>query len=912
MKNHFEFASLRKAYILLAVYFSLFSFHVSFAQGWGGAGRGKIGHFYGKVVDSVTGKPVAYAAVQLSGQQWDSVSQQSKTVVLAGQLTKINGDFSLEKLPVSGKFTLQIQFIGYLKYERTISFNVGKLRRGQKSRGGDDNSSAQDNIADAVDKDLGNIKLKPDAATLKGVTIEGNMPMELKLDRRVFDVSKNITTVGGTAEDVLKNVPGVNVDIDGNVTLRNASPQIYVDGLPTVLTIDQIPADDIDKIEVITNPSAKFDASAGSGGIINIVMKQNRQIGYNGTIRGGIDERGKINSGASLNVRQSKINIFGNVFYHQVDHDMYGQETRDYTSTPVPLPGQPATPLTDVTQHDTNIMNGNFLTLRGGLDYFMDNRNTFTLSGSYGSSVFTTQDNLHNLTDTLPSNNSTTYFKNSPSQRTFQNDGLRLTFKHLFPKQDEDLIFNVLGQHGTSNSNGYYYTQYYNMNDSAFGNKVIQQLQNTSTNNRVVIKTDFEDPVSAKIKLEAGEQVTVSQSNSVSNNYLYNYSTENFQLDNTGINNFNFNQQVYAVYGIFSQNLSSRISYQAGVRVESAYYQGELITPTQTQSINSQFPFEPFPSAYITYHLTDKSDLQFNYARHVQRPSISQLNPYINYADSLNLTEGNPKLNPAYNNSAEINYLQYFDRKNTLLLGLYYKYTTGIITTVQQTIYDTLVRKNEFINIYENANSGYSYGAEITSVNSITKYLDVISNLNLYQSGINGQNLPATVSVNDNIISWFAKLNLTFKLPYNFNVQLNGNYLSKSVIPAGGSGGGRWGGGGGGGYGGGGGITPSAQGYILPNYWLDVAVKKDFFKNKSLSATFNVHDVFATAVSSSYTVTDDYTQSIMRRRDPQFFRFVLSYKFGQTDFALFKRKDKDTGVEENPDQQEMQGGEQNN
>jgi len=288
----------------------------TFAQfpGGRGANRPNIGHLYGKVLDSVSRKPVAFAAIQVSGQQWDSVSQSSKTVILAGQLTKVNGEFSLEKLPMYGRLTIQIQALGYDKYERQVSFDLGKLKRGQRNRNSDDNSAASDNMADVSEKDLGNIVLKPDAATLKAVTIDGNMPMELKLDRRVFDVSKNITTTGGTAEDVLQNVPGVLVDIDGNVKLRNASPQIYVDGMPTTLTIDQIPADDIDKIEVITNPSAKFDAAAGSGGIINIVMKQNREIGYNGTIRGGIDERGKVNSGASLNVRQGKINVFWKCF----------------------------------------------------------------------------------------------------------------------------------------------------------------------------------------------------------------------------------------------------------------------------------------------------------------------------------------------------------------------------------------------------------------------------------------------------------------------------------------------------------------------------------------------------------------------------------------------------------------------
>jgi outer membrane receptor protein involved in Fe transport len=881
--------------VLLVFLFTASNMHAQGGGFGGGAGRGKIGHFYGKVLDSATGKPIAFAAVQLTGQQWDSVTQRSKTVILAGQLTRANGDFSLEKLPLSGEFTLQIQALGYINYKSTVAFDLSKLRQGRRNRGGDDNaSSATDNLADAVEKDLGNIKLRPEANNLNGVTIDGNMPMELKLDRRIFDVSKNITTAGGTAEDVLKNVPGVNVDIDGNVTLRNASPQIYVDGMPTVLTIDQIPADDIDKIEVITNPSAKFDASAGSGGIINIVMKQNHQVGYNGSIRGGVDERGKINSGLSLNLRQGKINVFGNLFFHQVDHDMFGQEARNYSS------GIP--PLTDIAQHDTNVMNGNFISLRGGIDYFIDNRNTLTVSGSYGSSKNYTQDYLHNTSDTIPSNNFSSYFKNSNSQRTFQNEGFKLSFKHLFPKQDEELTANAQYQQGVSNSSGIYYTQYYNMNNYPYGNQVIQQTQSNGLNSHLVVKTDYSDPVSAKIKIEAGAQAMINQTNSLTNNYLYDYPLSEFQLFNVGNNDFKFNQQVYAAYFIYSQDLNSRISYQVGLRVESAYYDGLLVDSNQT--IKNQFPLELFPSAFATYHLNESSDLQLSYARHVQRPSFMQLNPYIDYSDSLNLKQGNPKLQPAFNNSFEMNYLKNFNRKNSLLFSLYYKNTTGLITTEQQVEYNAVLNRNVIVNTYENANSGYSYGAELTSQNGIGKFLDVISNVNLFESGINGQNL--SYGVNDQLLSWFAKLNLTFKLPYNFNIQLNGNYLSKAVIPPGGSGGGRYSSYGGGG---GGGITPSAQGYILPNYWMDAAIKKDFLKKKNLSVTFNVHDIFATAVSSSYTQTEFFTQTTTRHRDPQFFRLVLSYRFGQTDFSLFKRKEKDTEPDESPDPQENQGGE---
>ena len=262
----------------------------------GGGAKAKVGHFYGKVIDSITGKAVPFAAIQISGPQWDSISHSLKTVALQGMLTGDNGQFSFEKLPVMGQFTIQINALGYRNYSETVSFDLTKLMKNGKkiqSQANSDNPdfNSMSSIINAIDKDLGNIKVAPDATQIKAVTVNGEAPpMELKLDKRVFDVSKSLTTAGGTAEDVLKTIPAVNVDIDGNVSLRNASPTIYVDGLPTTLTIDQIPADEIDKIEVITNPSAKFDASAGTGGIINIIMKHNQALGYNGSIRAGGDQ----------------------------------------------------------------------------------------------------------------------------------------------------------------------------------------------------------------------------------------------------------------------------------------------------------------------------------------------------------------------------------------------------------------------------------------------------------------------------------------------------------------------------------------------------------------------------------------------------------------------------------------------
>ncbi|MGP8215400.1 MAG: TonB-dependent receptor domain-containing protein [Bacteroidia bacterium] len=886
--------------------------------GWGGGGGGSAmksrmnsGHFYGKVVDSATGQSIPFAAVQLTGPKWDSVSKTLKTAIIAGQLTTEKGEFSLEKIPVAGpmftpiQYTLQISSIGYKVYTKTISFDLSKMmqkvKKMQAAQSGDNSNptAGLEGVIDIVDKDLGNIKLSSTAQQLKAVTISGEPPpMEIKLDKRVFDVTKSIVNAGGTAEDVLKSIPAVNVDIDGNVTLRNASPQIYVDGLPTTLTIDQIPADEIDKIEVITNPSAKYDAAAGSGGIINIIMKHNQALGYNGSVRGGIDEYGKLMGGLDLNVREKKINVFADLFYKQIQHKMYGTETKteaDTAEQSATINTQHQNPYMNLNQHDTNTMIGYFSYVRAGFDYFIDNRNTLTVNGTYATGHFSTTDLLHTTTDTLHGSNpqgASNTFENSTSTRLFNNVGASVLFKHLYPKDEENITASITLNQGSTSGTGTYDISNYNTNGNEISYIPEQQTSN-GVSGYYVGKADFTDPVTKKSRIEAGVMATVNNVNSISD-----ISLGNIEIGNES-DTVSYNSQVYAAYFTYSHDFGALFSAMAGIRAEQSFYSGQQSTMANdgndtTYKLSPQTLLYFFPSASATYHLTENTDLQLSYTTHITRPGFSQL-VIENYSNSTNVQIGNPNLKPAYMNSFELNLMKSFDRKNTLLISAYYKLTDNIITTQLDSFRNNpLLKQEQYFSTYENAISAYSEGLEFTSQNSVSTWLDLTANINFFESGIDATNLniPDTAK---KFLSYFAKLNLTFKLPKNFSIQLNSNYLSKAEVPPGGSGGGRWGGGAFGG-GMGGGITPSASGYIDPNYWMDAAIKKDMLKNNKLSLTFSVKDIFATAVSGTSVLATNpegiplYYQTTSRRRDPRFFQFTVSYKFGQTDMSLFKKK----------------------
>jgi outer membrane receptor protein involved in Fe transport len=860
-----------------------------FAQ-WGGGGGWKnmnVGHYYGKLVDSINGKPIEFAVVQLWGAKYDTTTKSTKYGVIAGCLTKSNGEFSLENLPIFGELTLKISAMGYINKEQKVSFNIdfSKLKKGQgqgQNQNSDNPMSGYSGALNAVDKDLGNIKLSPDVKQLGEVNIVENVPdVEIKLDKKIYNVEKNMTTTGGTAEDVLKNVPSVSVDMDGNVTMRNSSPQIFVDGRPSTLTIDQIPADAISTIEVISNPSAKYDASGGMSGIINIVLKKNRKTGYNGSVRAGVDQRGKLNGGGDFNVRENKINFFISAFGNQ--RKSLGQ-SETWRNNLI------GSPLTKLHQLDPSVMDGYFGFGRIGFDYFINNRNTITLSQNFGIGVFKSLDSLSTHVDTLGNNTYSDSKRTATADRNFHNLGTSLLYKHLFPTEGRELTADVNYNANTFGSVGDYETHYYNMSGSESGTPVLQKQDGIGGSQYLTAQTDYTTPFKKTMKFETGLRASVKDYNNNNTSSLFDPYTNTYVELHAFGSNYTYSDQVYAAYGTFSQEIK-KFTYQLGLRVESSVYSGKFVDSTTKYSY--QYPLTPFPSAFMTYHINDKNDLQFSYSRRINRPNFFQLIPTTDYSDSLNVKRGNPALKPEFTNSLELSYLINFNRSNSLMFTGFYKYSTDLITNYQVLEFNTLLNRDVVVNTYENALSSNSYGMEITAKNSIKKWLEISANGNFYYSVINATNVDSAL-VNKRF-NWFAKLNLTFHLPKNMSLQLSGQYTAKSNLPLNSGGGGRWGGMGGG-YGGGGydmmhgGSTATAQGYSLPVYFIDAAFKIDFLKDKKASLTLNAADILKSRINQTHSESSYFIQDTKRTRDQLFFRLSFSYRFGKFDVSLFKRK----------------------
>jgi outer membrane receptor protein involved in Fe transport len=843
---------LKKAEILLAL---VFAFTTLNAQKTGSSGAGQIkGKFYGKVIDASTGKGMEFATVRLNKEVIDSATKSKTEVLVTGVISQVNGEFVIENVPLFGQYVVIVSAIGY--QSKSINAFFPKPQQGKPM---------------ITEKDLGNIVIGQDTVMLQELVVEGKEPQYIMaIDKKIFTVSDNLMSEGATAEEALKTVPSVDVDMDGNVTLRNSSPQIFVDGKLSTLTLDQIPADAIQSIEVITNPSAKYDASGGMGGIINIVLKKDRRIGFNGSIRAGIDMRGKVNAGGNLNIREGKFNFFVGANLRQSKSIGFNETIRKNYF---------AYPNTNIFQENNSITNRVFMSGNAGVDYFINNRSTITFTQSFFGGDISFNDELNSLTDTLFSSKigESSTIRKSDADRHFRSYSSSMLFKHLFPKEGRELSADVSYSVNDVKSGGDFETQLYNFEKIAIGNPSKQMQVGKSDNTFIASQTDFINPISEKIKIESGVRFSYRDFFSRNENYTLIDSTNTFTLQQSFTNNYKFIDQIYAAYTTFTHQLG-KFGYQAGVRVESSDYRGTLIETGQ--QFNVSFPISIFPTAFVDYKLNDKDNLQLNYSRRVNRPGFFNLLPFIDYTDSLNLSRGNPSLKPEFTNSLEFSYLNAFGKSNSFLISVYFKNTTNLITRYQIAEFNDVLNRTVIMNTYANANNAYATGVDLTNKYTLFKWWDATLNFNLFQSIISAENIE--MNLTNKMLSYFVKINTNFKIPKNFGIQLSGSYHSPRALQQSSSGMDR------GGWGGNNAST--AQGYTKEYYEVELAIKKDFLKNKQASATLSVSDILKTRATNTISESSYFYQETHRIRDQQFVRLNLSYRFGKFDSSIFRRK----------------------
>lgn len=795
-----------------------------------------IGHVYGKLVDGSTKQPVEYASVTLHRAKDSSL--------VTGMLTRPNGDFSFENLPF-GQFTLRVNFMGYKSLYKKVNVTPQNM-----------------------DQDLGNLRLEANAKALAEVEVTGQRSaFSMGIDKKIFNVDRNLVSMGGTATDVLKSVPSVNVDIDGNVKVRNASPNLFVDGKPSTLTLDQIPADAIESVELITNPSAKYDAE-GMSGILNIVLKKNRKAGINGMVNGGIGTNDKYNGGGNLNIRQGKVNFFIN--YNINANRNWGDGVTDRTN--FPINGSDTSYSRQVSDSRNG---GKFQFGRAGFDFYLDNRNTLSISQNIVGGDFRNKENL--LSTFRDDAKAITGMNDRFTDGSFffRNYTSQIGFKHLFAQPNKEWTADFNYNRSKNGRNGGFTTQQQNAAGVPVGSPLVQSNTTDGKTTFITMQTDFVNPIGEKGKFEAGAKATIRDYSSIYDVFDKDNATGDNVFNPVLSNDYKYNEQLYAVYANYAGAVKN-FGYQAGLRVEQYIYAGEIPSENQKFEPNKAKPGF-FPSVYLSQKMNEDQELQLNYSRRVNRPNFFQLIPYRDYSDPLNQREGNPNLKPEFTNSIEFSYAKMWGAHN-FLGSLYYRNTNNLISTISEPIgTDTL------LNRYVNANKNMSYGAELTGKVQVIKTWDLTANVNLFQTELNV--ITDKESYKNRGFAWLAKLNSETRFPWNITFQVNATYQAPAIAMPQGSGGGR-----GGGPGGMGMASASAQGRIKGFSGVDVAVKKDFLKNKALSVSMNLSDVFNTREYNLEQTTMFFAQDYYRKRESRILKLNVSYRFGKFDSQIFKRK----------------------
>jgi iron complex outermembrane receptor protein len=793
------------------------------ARQMGGAKMPSIGRIYGKAIDSKTKKPVDYASVTLLALQKDSM--------ISGVLAESNGDFNMEKLPF-GRFRLRIQFIGYKPFTLPIAITPN-----------------------TVEQDLGDLKVEPDTKQLNDVVIEGERaPVVMSIDRRTYNVDKDISSRGGTAIDVMKNIPGLTVDADGNVALRNNSPIVYIDGRPTTLTLEQVPADQIDRIEVITNPSAKFDASA-SGGIVNVVMKTNTKPGYNGMVGASIGTNNRYAVNGNINIKEKPFNFFASYNFNARQNPSKGYTNRTNLSNEIPTGSY--------NQNNSNLSGNQMNNGRFGFDYYVNNRNTLTLSQNIMAGNFNTDDNQtftqRNASDSILSQGTRT----TDQLTNFNNYNSQLMWKRTYPKQGKEWTTDISYNNGKQSSDALYTTTNYSGSGATLpDNPQLQKNIGSGKNQMVNFQFDYTNPLTDSSKFEWGVKSNYNTSRTGLNVNNFDYAENVYVPDTFLTNDYKINTFINATYINYSGYLPfGGIGYQAGVRFEQTNFRSELLNkglsfdyiyPDGTKNLAKAF----FPSLYLSKKINERNEVQLNFSRKIDRPGRMQIMPYIMFSDKLNYQIGNPTLAPEFINLAEVNYNSIWD-KVSWLTSAYVRYNQDPIT---QYVYRSTTDSNVLITTFINGEANASYGWENTVKFSFFKRkMDLTLSGNTYHVTINANTASGTLE--NSGWSWNAKAMASYKLPAAFTVQLNGSYEAPKIV---------------------------TQGTTIPVYSMDFSLNKDV--GKKLSFNFTINDIFNTRRFGSDFSTDYFTQDLSRRRDVRFFRVGFTYRFGEWDTSLFRKR----------------------
>lgn len=757
----------------------------------------------GSVIDQVTNQPIPFATIL--------VGEKSTLQPITGVTTSEDGSFSVAS--PSKDIFVEISFIGYesIRLENLL-INANRI-------------------------DLGTIALSEQSEMLNEVEVRGEKStMEFKLDKRVFNVGKDLSSAGASALEVLDNVPSVTVSIEGQVRLRgNAGVQILINGKPSVLTseggnaLGSITAEMIEKVEVITNPSAKYEAE-GTAGIINIVIKKDERKGINGSFTLNYGQPDNNSVGLSLNRRTEKFNLFTQIGYGLRNYPREGKNKNDnfLTNTQV---------LTEGTQY----RNEEFYNIILGTDYYINPQNVITLSGFY---AFEAEDQPSNTNVKKYQNNTQlTSEWNREEITTAGNPKYQYEFiykRDFLDNEDHDLIFSATGNLFSKDQSSEFF------NTTVLGSDTFDDQQ-TSTFFREAVQTfklDYTHPFGEVWKVEGGFQYG---NNDVSNDFEVKDELDGQLMVNTGLTNvFEFVQGVLGVYGMAAFE-SDTWGVQLGLRTENTRVNTLLVN---TDEKNKQNFTDLFPSINTSYKFNTNFSLQAGYSRRIYRPRLWDLNPFFNIRNSFNYRKGNPDLKSEYSDSYEISAI-YLKGITSLNMSLYQLYTTNTIESV------TTFQNNISVSGPENLGTKRVNGIELNGKITPSKKIVINGdfNYNSFDRKASWQNQSFDFKGNN----WSSEITSKFKFPKDLDLELSWNYQSG---------------------------FKTIDGESAPSQFLNLGARKKLLRGKGVISV-NIRDLFATRVRENQTIRKDFniwSRSVYGR----FWVIGFSYGFGKGEAMEFR------------------------
>lgn len=802
----------------------------------------------GVVVDAETGDPIVGASVALLSQLTNAY--------IRGEQTGENGAFRISDLDVN-TYTLQVTYVGYAEYIRPNLV-----------------------VAAGQQINLGSIAISENDHIIDEVVVEGRRPeMQIGIDRKIFDVSQSMVSVGGTAQELLSNVPTLQVDQDGTVSLRGSSAvRIFIDGKESSMAgsdinalLQSLPAEVIDKVEIITNPSARYDAE-GQSGIINIVLKKNARIGLNGSVNASGGSFGNAMGGITLNYRNQKFNYFGNYNYnHRVNKgDGYADNIR--------LIDGGARPESERTYNDSESKRlGNNHTLRLGSDYYVSDKTTLSLVGNLSiRGNDRRQEFWYRYYNARPQLGENGYRKAQQYEDDLGLD-IQFDFRHGLKREGEEVTGNFSFGYDTEDG-----TNDFDETFSGSEPDFYRHNSTTESGRNYNIQVDYILPLGEDHKFEAGYRSMLRYSDDTQ--------FSRFSDDGSGVlvpdydvsNEFELESKVHALYVNYQKQLTSRIGAQLGLRGEkmdlvSRYYDVDPNTPADQRMTPGQVDYQRlFPSAYLSYALREGGEdkIQLSYSRRVQRPRGFQVNPFLNVSDETNIRQGNPELLPEDIHIAEIGYAKFYEKWNFVSSIFYRRVKDRTIPFLYDpTEIEHILRRDVGTATYsrwENLSDGNATGLELISKVNLKDWWDMTGNLNVFYNTEKPKPQFDVPEVEN--FMWNGNLTTNIRMPLGFSAQLRGDYRSGIQTP---------------------------QGEMEPMWGVDAAVRKDFL-NKRANLMFNLRDVFNSRRFERQAFTPNYQNAMAHRWNRRTFMVTFTYNFGVQD--LFGKKEEGKEASEMPNE----------